>query len=162
MELCIHVSCSTHYACQGAWLNVEKLSERAVLKILTWKCVLRRSRVHFWKCSDAEVFLPRWLPKVLRAIAACNLWSLIWPNGSAPAALASLPLDPPERQNIEKQKQCLATVQPFRVLWSSFYSLSLLWLFRQLFLHLSISRKIDFQTSSGCIHILGMVSIQQQ
>jgi hypothetical protein len=39
---------------------------------------------------------------VLRATTACNFSSLIWPAGSAPAALASLLFDPPEPQIIEK------------------------------------------------------------
>ena len=38
----------------------------------------------------------------LRATTACNFSSLIWPAGSAPAALASLLFDPPEPQIIEK------------------------------------------------------------
>ena len=36
---------------------------------------------------------------MLRATTACNFSSLIWPAGSAPAALASLLFDPPEPQN---------------------------------------------------------------
>ena len=41
-----------------------------------------------------------------------------------------------------------ATFLPFRALWSSFFLLSLLWLFPSLiFLHLSISWKVDFKTS---------------
>ena len=38
----------------------------------------------------------------LRATTACNFSSLIWPDGSAPAALASLLFDPPEPQIIGK------------------------------------------------------------
>jgi len=37
---------------------------------------------------------------VLRATTACTFSSLIWPHGSAPAALASLLFDPPEPQII--------------------------------------------------------------
>ena len=40
---------------------------------------------------------------MLRATTACNFSSLIWPDGSAPAALASLLFDPPEPQTIGKQ-----------------------------------------------------------
>ena len=43
-----------------------------------------------------------WLRNVLRATTACNFSSLIWPDGSAPAALASLLFDPPEPQSLEK------------------------------------------------------------
>ena len=42
------------------------------------------------------------LGNVLRATTACTCSSLIWPAGSAPAALASLLFDPPEPQIIGK------------------------------------------------------------
>ena len=75
------------------------------------------------KWSDPPVFCPFWLANVLRATTACNFSSLIWPAGSAPAALASLLFDPPERHIIGKT-QCFATVLPFRAPASSFF-----WLF---------------------------------
>ena len=46
--------------------------------------------LNFQKRSGAEVFCTFWLANVLRATTACNFSSLIWPAGSAPAALASL------------------------------------------------------------------------
>ena len=52
------------------------------LYILTWKCASRHNRVHFFDISTSQ--------------------SLIWPAGSAPAALASLLFDPPEPQIIGK------------------------------------------------------------
>ena len=52
--------------------------------------------------SEAEVFCTFWLGNVLRATTACNFSSLIWPAGSAPAALASLLFDSPEPQIIGK------------------------------------------------------------
>ena len=55
---------------------------------------------------------------MLRATTACNFSSLIWPAGSAPAALASLLFDPPGPQIIGKT-QCLATFLPFRAPGSS-------------------------------------------
>ena len=58
--------------------------------------------LNFQKWSDAEVFCTFWLGNVLRATTACNFSSLIWPAGSAPAALASLLFDPPEPQIIGK------------------------------------------------------------
>ena len=73
--------------------------------------------------SGAGVFCAFWLGNVLRATTACNLSSLIWPDGSAPAALASLLFDPPESQIIGKT-QCFATFLPFRASASSFF-----WLF---------------------------------
>ena len=68
---------------------------------------------NFQKRSDAEVFCTFWLANVLRATTACNFSSLIWPAGSAPAALASLLFDPPEPQIIGKT-QCFATFLPFQ------------------------------------------------
>ena len=68
-----------------------------VLYILTWKCASRHNGVQFS--------------------------SLIWPDGPAPAALASLLFDPLEPQIIGKT-QCFATFLPFRASASSFF-----WLF---------------------------------
>ena len=48
------------------------------------------------------MFCTFWLGNVLRATTACTFSSLIWPDGSAPAALASLLFDPPEPQIIGK------------------------------------------------------------
>ena len=58
--------------------------------------------LNFQKSSDTEVFCTFWLGNVLRATTACKFSSLIWPAGSAPAALASLLFDPPEPQIIGK------------------------------------------------------------
>ena len=63
------------------------------------------------------------LTNVLRTTTACTFSSLIWPDGSAPAALASLLFDPPEPQIIRKT-QCFATFLPFRAPVSSYF-----WLF---------------------------------
>ena len=79
--------------------------------------------LNFQKWSGPGVFCTFWLRNVLRATAACNFSSLIWPDGSAPAALANLLFDPPEPQTIGKTK-CLATFLPFRASASSFF-----WLF---------------------------------
>ena len=75
------------------------------------------------KWSAPLVFCTFWLGNVLRATTACNFSTLIWPAGSAPAALASLLFDPPEPQIIGKT-QCFATFLPFRASASSFF-----WLF---------------------------------
>ena len=112
---------------------------------------------NFQKFSKPAVFLPLWLGNLLRATAACSFctsqlpkvlraWSvwpcwlllratmacnfscLIWPDGPASAALASLLFKPPELQNIGKT-HCFATFLPFRALWSCFYWLFLFWLF---------------------------------
>ena len=79
--------------------------------------------LNFQKWSGAAVFCAFWLPNVLRATTACKFSSLIWPDGSAPAALASLLFDPPEPQIIGKA-QWIATFLPFRASASSFF-----WLF---------------------------------
>ena len=79
--------------------------------------------LNFQKWSEHGVFCTFWLANVLRATTACNFSSLIWPDGSAPAALASLLFDPPEPQIIGKT-QCFATFPPFRASASSFF-----WLF---------------------------------
>ena len=57
-------------------------------------------------------------------LSICLSVYLIRPDGSAPAALASLPFDPPEPQIIWKT-QCFATLLPFRVPASSFFWLLL-------------------------------------
>ena len=80
-------------------------------------------RRNFQKWSERAVFLAFALTNVLRATTACTFSSLIWPDGSAPAALASLLLDPPEPQIIGTT-QCIATFLPFRASASSFF-----WLF---------------------------------
>ena len=58
--------------------------------------------LNFQKWSGAEVFCTFSLRNRLRATTACNFSSLISPDVSAPAALASLLFDPPEPQNHEK------------------------------------------------------------
>ena len=87
--------------------------------------------LNFQKFSETQVFCTFSLENLLRATTACNFLSLIWPDGSAPAALASLLFDPPEPQIIGKT-QCFATLLPFRAPASSF-----LWLFLFSDLHFS-------------------------
>ena len=85
-----------------------------VLYILTSKCASRHNGVHFFDISTSKsgprmvFFFTFWLGNVLRATTACTFSSLIWPAGSAPAALASLLFDPPEPQIIGKT-QWIAT-----------------------------------------------------
>ena len=97
-----------------------------VLSILTSKCASRHNGVHFFDISTSKsgpnvvcfvhfdfemCFAPQ-----RRAIFS----SLIWPAGSAPAALASLLVEPPEPQIIGKT-QCFATFLPCRASASSFF-----------------------------------------
>ena len=99
--------------------------------------------LNFQKRSGAEVFCTFWLGNVLRATTACNFSSLIWPAGSAPAALASLLFDPPEPQIIGKT-QCFATFLPFRASASSFFWSFLFWLFSPLLFNCPYCRKFHF------------------
>ena len=112
-------------------LNFQKWSENGVF------CTFWLRNVYFfdifqkWSTSKKAqnphgVFLHFWLRNVLRATTACTFSSLIWPAGSAPAALASLLFDPPEPQIIGKT-QCFATFLPFRTSASSFFLLFLFW-----------------------------------
>ena len=64
------------------------------------RALFRHLNVKKW--SEPGVFCTFWLGNVLRATTACNFSSLIWPAGSAPAALARLLFDPPEPQIIGK------------------------------------------------------------
>ena len=99
------------------------------------------------------MFCTFWLRNVLRATTACNFSSLIWPDGSAPAALASLLFDPPEPQIIGKT-QCFATFLPFRTSASSFF-----WLF--LFSDLLSSTPLlsdPFHLCFSSIHIVGSLT----
>ena len=111
--------------------------------------------LNFQKWSGAGVFCAFWLRNALRATTACTFSSLVWPDGSAPAALASLLFDPPEPQ-ISGKTQCVATFLPFpRILHllssDSFSSLifslllfSSLWPFPSLLFIYPYCQKFDF------------------
>ena len=60
---------------------------------------------------------------MLRATTACNCSSLIWLDGSAPAALASLLFDPPEPQSIVKTQLCYPFAHLHLLSSDSFFSL---------------------------------------
>ena len=124
-----------------------------VLYILISKCASRHNGVHFFhistsKRSEHGVFCTFWLQNVLRATTACNFSSLIWPAGSAPAALASLLFDPPEPQIIGKTVfrdfQCFTTFLPFSAPASSFFWSFLFWLFSPLLFNCPYCRKFHF------------------
>ena len=93
--------------------------------ILTWKCASRHNGVHFFDIATSKggldlVCFVHLDFEMCFATTACNFSSLIWPAGSAPAALTSLLFDPPEPQIIGKT-QCFATFLPFRASASSFF-----------------------------------------
>ena len=98
---------------------------------------------NFQKWSEAGVFCTFWLRNVLRATTACTFSSLIWPAGSAPAALESLLFGPPEPQIIAKT-QWIATFLPFRASASSFFWSFLFWLFSPLLFNCPYCRKFHF------------------
>ena len=110
-----------------------------------WRALFRH--LDFQKWSGAAVSCAFWLGNVLRATTTCNFSFLIWPAGSAPAALASLLFDPLEPQIIGKT-QCLATFLPF--FWLFLFSdlLSSALLFSILLLHLCFSS----------VHIVGSLT----
>ena len=103
--------------------------------------------LNFQKWSENGVLCTFWLRNVLRATTGCNFSSLIWPAGSAPAALASLLFDPPEPQIIGKT-QCFATFPPFRASASSFF-----WLF----LFSDLLSSVTLPTSTFHLSILSEV-----
>ena len=158
-----NVLCATT-ACTFSTSQLPKVVRTwCVLCILTWKCASCHNGVHFFNISTSksgptmvcfDVFCTFWLRNVLRATTACNFSSLLWPDGSAPAALASLLFDPPGPQIIGKT-QWIATFLPFRASPSSFFLLflfcsSLFWSFSSLCLFPALlficpyCRKFDF------------------
>ena len=145
-----HTKCCICHAksCKETWrsdtpkCNLSKEISALTSEHLWWRCsgpgvfctfwlrnALRATPVctfqhfNFQKWSETEVCWAFWLQNLFRATAACNFWFLIWPDGSAPTALASLLFNCPERQNIGKTL-CFATFRPFRASGSSFF-----WLF---------------------------------
>ena len=115
--------------------------------------------LNFQKWSDPDVFCTFSLRNRLRATTACNFSSLIFPDVSAPAALASLLFNPPEPQNHEKT-QCFATFLPFPAPASSFFWSFLFWLFSLLTafssLHIvgSLTSKLPSIICWGCLAYL--------
>ena len=102
----------------------------SVLYILTWKCASRHNGVHFFDISTSKnapstrCFVHFDLQMCFAPQRRAIFSSLLWPAGSAPAALASLLFDPPEPQIIGKT-QCFATFLPFLASASSFFLLFL-------------------------------------
>ena len=95
---------------------------------------------------------------MLRATTACTLSSLIWPHGSAPAALASLLFDPPEPQIIGKT-QGFATFFLFHVPASFFFARFLFSVLLSSALLLSDSSYLCFYICSYCRKFLNFLLI---
>ena len=119
--------------------NFQKWSETvSFLHFLTWKCASSHNEVHFFdiwtsKSGPNLVCFVHLIWKRASTTTACNFSSLIWPAGSAPAALASL------------------LFLPFRapalflfpdLLKSSHFCSSPPWLFPPLLFHLSIMSEV--------------------
>ena len=89
-------------------LNFQKWSENGVFCTFWLRNVLRATTACTFSTSQLPKVVRRWcvlciwLRNVLRATTTCTFSSLIWPDGSAPAALASLLFDPLEPQIIGK------------------------------------------------------------
>ena len=142
-------ACSEHGVCYTFWLG-------NVLRPTT-ACTFFDMSTSKSACSEHGVFCTVWLGNVLGAATACTFSFLIWPDGSAPAALASLLFDPPEPQIIGKTWKntvfcdfatfsltcifCLLTVP---LPWSSFFFSSSLWLFPPLLFICPYCWKFDF------------------
>ena len=153
-----HVSCTAPATQNGIWTSKSAPNLVCFVHFDFEMCFAPQRRalfrhLNFNKCSDPGVLCTFWLRNVLRATTACNFLSLIWPAGSAPAALASLLFDPPEPQIIEKN-MCFATFLPFRTPGSSFF-----WDF--LFLDLLSSSLLFCDSSHLCfssVHIVGSLT----
>ena len=130
----------------GRHLNVKEWSENGVLCTFWLGTVLRATTtydMHFFHVSTSKS-TPRMVCFVHFDLemcfapqqrTACNFSSLIWPDGSAPAALASLLFDPPEPQIIGKNivkrgfptfsRTCMFFLLSLSLLWSSHFFSSL-------------------------------------
>ena len=130
--------------------NLQKWSVHGVLCTFWLGNVLRATTACTFSTSQLPKVVRSWgvctfsLRNRLRATTACNFSSLISPDVSAPAALASLLFNPPEPQNHEKT-HCFATFLPFRAPASSFFWSFLFWLFSLL-------------TAFSSLHIVGSLT----
>ena len=105
----------------------------------------------FQKWSEHEVFCTFWLPNVLRATATCNFSSLIWPDGSAPAAFKSV-----DKHSVSRHSYHFAHLHLLSS-DSSLFCSSLLWLFPPLLFHLSILSEVwllNFLQWYNCMYII--------
>ena len=107
--------------------------------------------VNFQQCYGHVALFAFWLRNLLRAHSGVQLFSLIWPDGSAPAALASLLFEPPEPQKHSVSQLFSLFVHLHLLSSNSFSSLIFFLLFSTLTLPTSAFPSIvgifDFQTS---------------
>ena len=100
--------------------------------------------LNFQKCSETEVFCTFSLQNLLRVTTACNFLFLISADVSAPAALASLLLDPPEpKHSVSRLSYLFAHLH---LLSSDLFSsdFSPLWLCSRLALRTSAFSSVHF------------------
>ena len=131
---------------------------RCAFRILTSKCASRHTAVQFFHIStsksapnmSASCVLTSKFDKFASRRNRSNFSDLLSPDGSAPAALASLLFDPPEPQNHASRLFYKHLFTHFDLCNSdslssliSFFS-SLLWLFPPLLPHLSILSEVWF------------------
>ena len=147
---------------------------RALFRPLNFqKCFEPVSFLHFWlrhvlRATPACTFWTSQPPKVVRTWCAlyiltskcasrhnaCNFSSLIWPHGSASAALASLRFDPLAPQIIGKiavfrdyptfSRTWIFFLLRLSLVLSSFFFPCLLWLFPSLLFICPYCQKFDF------------------
>ena len=165
--LSIYLSLSLS-VCLSIYLSICQLENQAILRdFLIFRSWQRQKRSnsarlpHFLnltiqKWSGAGVFCAFWLRNVLRATTACTFSSLIWPDGSAPAALSSLLFDPPEPQ-ISWKTQCFATFLSFRASASSVFWL---FLFSDLLSSTLLFFSDPFHLFFSSVHIVGSLTSQ--
>ena len=161
----VHNPCAGH---AKQHLNVQKCSVPVCTFDLEMCFAPQRrtlfEHLNFQKCPEAEAFCTFWLGNVLRATTACNFSSLIWPAGSAPAALASLLFDPPEPQIIGKTSRLSYLFAHLDLLSSGssfFWDFLFLETFSFLIFFLLFSSLLFFDSYHLCIssvHIVGSLT----
>ena len=135
------------------------------------RCALFRP-LNIKKWSEHVMLCTFWLGNVLRATTACNFSSILWPAGSAPAALARLLFDPPESQIIGKNTvnrdfptfshTCIFSLLTFLHLLSFHFLTSPSWLFPPLLFHLSLLSEVwllKFRRTSCSIRWFALCSL---
>ena len=106
---CYFCSCNCSVGCI-LWLYTVKFTTACVLcTFRPGQCFAPQRCELYWhvnlqKWSENGMLSVFWLGNVPRATAGCTLSSLIWRDGSAPAALASPLFDPPKPQIMGKTK----------------------------------------------------------
>ena len=114
------------HACHLFWTCYKTFT---CCSFFTCKCASRHHGIHFFDIATSKsgpnlvCFVHFDMEMCFAPQRRAIFSSLIWPDGSAPAALASLPFDPLEPQIIGKIQR-FATFLPFRAPASSFF-----WLF---------------------------------